>query len=69
MIKKIPSNYKRYLENSYREKLKLKSIQLRLFFRKSKNPFEDKINKLTDRQIKKKQRLMKHVKKKKSNLF
>lgn len=63
--KKIPSNYKRYLENSYREKLKLKSIQLRLFFRKSKNPFEDKINKLTDRQIKKKQRLMKHVKKKK----
>ena len=62
---KIPQNYKRYLENSFRETLKLKSIQLRIFFRKSKNPFENKVNKLTDRQIKKKQRLMKHVKKNK----
>ncbi len=63
--KKIPSNYKKYLVNSFRDKLKLRSIQLRLFFRKSKNPFKDKVNKLTERQIKKKQRLMKHVKKNK----
>jgi GTP-binding protein len=60
---KIPSNYKRYLVNSFREELGLKSIQLRIIFRKSDNPFEGKVNKLTERQIKKKKRLMKHVKK------
>ena len=61
--KKIPQNYKKYLENSFRLSLKLQSIQLNLIFRKSDNPFENKVNKLTDRQIKKRQRMMKHVKK------
>jgi GTP-binding protein len=61
--KKIPQNYKKYLENSFRLSLKLQSIQLKLIFRKSDNPFENKVNKLTDRQIKKRQRMMKHVKK------
>ena len=61
--KKIPQNYKKYLENSFRSSLKLQSIQLKLIFRKSGNPFENKVNKLTDRQIKKRQRMMKHVKK------
>ena len=60
---KIPQNYKKYLENSFRSSLKLQSIQLKLIFRKSDNPFENKVNKLTDRQIKKRQRMMKHVKK------
>ena len=62
--KKIPQNYKKYLENSFRSSLKLQSIQLKLIFRKSDNPFENKVNKLTDRQIKKRQRMMKHVKNK-----
>jgi len=61
--KKIPSNYRKYLENSFREELSLKSIQLKIIFRKSDNPFKEKTNKLTERQIKKKKRLMKHVKK------
>jgi GTP-binding protein len=61
--KKIPQNYKKYLENSFRSSLKLQSIQLKLIFRKSENPFENKVNKLTERQIKKRQRMMKHVKK------
>ena len=61
--KKIPQNYKKYLENSFRSSLKLQSIQLKLIFRKSDNPFENKVNKLTDRQIKKRQRMMRHVKK------
>ena len=61
--KKIPQNYKKYLENSFRSSLKLQSIQLKLIFRKSDNPYENKVNKLTDRQIKKRQRMMKHVKK------
>ena len=61
--KKIPQNYKKYLENSFRAALKLQSIQLKLIFRKSDNPFENRVNKLTERQIKKRQRMMKHVKK------
>ena len=63
--KKIPSNYKKYLENSFRKELNLKSIQLKLIFRKSSNPYEGKKNKLTDRQTKKRQRLINH--KNKSN--
>lgn len=63
--KKIPQNYKKYLENSFRSALKLESIQLKIIFRKSENPFESKINKLTDRQVKKRQRLIKHIKNRK----
>jgi GTP-binding protein len=63
--KKIPSNYKKYLENSFRKELNLKSIQLKLIFRKSSNPYEGKKNKLTDRQTKKRQRLIKHKNKSK----
>ena len=63
--KKIPQNYKKYLENSFRSELKLESIQLKIIFRKSENPFESKINKLTDRQVKKRQRLIKHIKNRK----
>ena len=61
--KKIPTNYKKYLENSFRAKLDLKSVQLKIIFRKSKNPFGDKKNKLSEKQIKKRQRLVKHSKK------
>ena len=63
--KKIPQNYRKYLENSFRASLKLQSIQLKLIFRKSENPFENKVNKLTERQVKKRQRMMKHVRRKK----
>ena len=63
--KKIPNNYKKYLENSFRSNLGLSSIQLRLIFRKADNPYEGKKNKLTERQIKKRQRLLKHNKKQK----
>ncbi len=63
--KKIPQNYKKYLENSFRSALKLESIQLKIIFRKSENPFESKINKLTDRQVKKRQRLIKYIKNRK----
>tara|TARA_B100001029_G_scaffold176957_1_gene180738 strand:+ start:810 stop:2195 length:1386 start_codon:yes stop_codon:yes gene_type:complete len=61
--KKIPNNYKKYLENSFRLSLGLQSIQLKLIFRKADNPFDGKKNKLTERQLKKRQRLIKHNKK------
>ena len=63
--KKIPNNYRKYLENSFRSNLGLSSIQLKLIFRKADNPYEGKKNKLTERQIKKRQRLVKHNKKQK----
>jgi|TARA_B110000438_G_scaffold302234_1_gene359324 GTP-binding protein len=62
---KIPANYKKYLINSFREELNLKSIELNIIFKKGDNPFKDKKNELSARQIKKKKRLVKHVKKSK----
>ena len=63
--KKIPKNYRKYLENSFRTELDLKSIQLKIIFRKSDNPYEGKKNKLSERQVKKRKRLIKHIKKSK----
>jgi len=60
---KIPSNYKRYLINSFRKELSLNSVELSIIFKKGDNPYEGKKNKLSSRQIKKKKRLIKHVKK------
>ena len=62
---KIPSNYKRYLINSFREELNLNSVELRIIFKKGDNPYEGKKNELSSRQIKKKKRLIKHIKKSK----
>ena len=63
--KKIPYNYKKYLENSFRKELSLESIQLKLIFKKSINPYQDKKNQLNNRQEKKRKRLIKHKKKSK----
>ena len=62
---KIPSNYKRYLINSFREELNLNGVELNIIFKKGDNPYEGKKNELSGRQIKKKKRLIKHVKKSK----
>ena len=64
--KKIPANYRKYLENSFRKELNLDSIQLKLIFKKSLNPYQDKKNILTGRQEKKRQRLIKHKSKSKN---
>ena len=62
---KIPSHYKRYLVNSFREELNLKSVELSVIFKKGENPFKGKVNKLSPRQVKKKKRLIKYTKKNK----
>ena len=51
---KIPSNYKRYLINSFREELNLNGVELNIIFKKGDNPYEGKKNELNVRQIKKK---------------
>ncbi len=60
----VPDNYKRYLINAFRKHLKLHGTPLRVEFRTGDNPFKDRKNKLTKRQIAKRKRMFKHVKKK-----
>ncbi len=64
-VKDIPGHYVRYLEKKFRDVLGLHGTPVKLEFRSGQNPFEGKKNKLTQRQISKKRRMMKHVKKKK----
>lgn len=60
---KVPGAYHRYLLNRFRSVLALHGTPLRVEFRTGTNPFEDRANKLTERQQIKKRRLLKHVKK------
>jgi GTP-binding protein len=62
----VPNSYQRYLEKVYRRELKLTGTPIRIEFRTSENPYAEKRNKLTDRQVQRKRRLMSHVKKAKS---
>ena len=58
----LPVSYKRYLENFFRERFKLVGTPLRMEFRENDNPYEGRTNPLTDRQKRKRQRLIRHVK-------
>ncbi len=60
----LPESYKRYLMNYYRDKMGLVGTPIRLVFKSPVNPFHGQKNKLTDWQVKKKERLMKRVKSK-----
>lgn len=60
----LPGAYRRYLINAFRAALKLESVPVRLDFRSSQNPFKGRKNELTERQIRSRRRLMRHVKKK-----
>lgn len=59
---KVPSSYQRYLEKTFSRCLELTGTPLRIEFRSSDNPFAGQRNKLTNRQINRKRRLMAHVK-------
>ena len=61
-LKDLPDSYKRYLENFFRKRFKLIGTPVSFLFREGANPYEGKKNPLTDRQIARKRRLMKHVK-------
>ncbi|NOR18710.1 MAG: ribosome biogenesis GTPase Der [Xanthomonadales bacterium] len=60
----IPPSYKRYLENVYIKHFKLRGTPLRIDFRSGENPYKDKKNKLTQRQLAKRSRLKKFTKRK-----
>lgn len=59
-----PRGYILYLSNSFRKELGLISTPIKLDFKGNSNPFENNKNMLNQRQINKKHRLMKFVKKK-----
>lgn len=61
-VDELPEAYKRYLINGIREKFKLQGTPIRLEFKQGENPFEGRKNTLTPHQVKKRRRLMKHVK-------
>jgi GTP-binding protein len=61
---KVSNSYQRYLEKVFRRELDLVGTPVRIEFRTGENPYADKRNKLTQRQVQRKRRLMAHVKKK-----
>ena len=63
----VPNSYKRYLEKVFRRELKLAGTPVRIEFRSGENPYSEKRNKLTQRQVQRKRRMMAHVKKSKKS--
>jgi len=60
----LPASYKRYLENGFREALDLVGNPVKLHLREAKNPFAGKRNVLTSKQQMRRDRVIKHRKKK-----
>ena len=50
-------------KNFFRNKLSLGETPLAILYKEQSNPFKNKVNKLTDRQIKKRKRIVKKRKK------
>ncbi len=63
-LQNIPMSYEKFLKNFFIESLKLSNTPIKLEFKSGDNPFKYKKNKLSTRQIQKRKRLMKFVKKK-----
>jgi GTP-binding protein len=61
----LPVSYKRFLMNYFREQLRLQGTPIRLVFKSPENPFQGQKNQLSDRQMKKRKRLIEFTKRKK----
>jgi len=61
---RVPESYKRYLSKQMRKQLKLIGTPVLIDFKQGDNPYKDRKNILTNRQIEKRRRLMRHVRKK-----
>ncbi|TNH42355.1 ribosome biogenesis GTPase Der [Photorhabdus luminescens] len=59
----LPDSYKRYLMNYFRRSLKVMGTPIRIQFKEGANPYADKRNTLTPNQMRKRKRLMAHLKK------
>ncbi len=61
----IPVSYRRYLENTFIKAFKLSGTPVVIDFRSGDNPFKDRRNTLTERQVKRRKRLKKFTSRKK----
>ena len=62
-LRTLSDSYRRDLENFFRKRFKLVGTPVRFVFKEGENPYKDKPkNPLTERQIAKKRRLIRHVK-------
>ena len=61
-LRTLSPSYQRYLENFFRKRFKLVGTPVRFIFREGSNPYEGRKNVLTERQVARKQRLIRHVK-------
>jgi GTP-binding protein len=61
-VTSLPEAYRRYLAHTFVRRLKLVGTPLRIEFKSGENPYRHKKNVLTPKQVQKKKRLMRHVK-------
>ena len=59
----LAESYRRYLVNFFRERLDLHGTPIRLEFRSSDNPFKERKNVLSERQVRKKRRVIRFARK------
>jgi GTP-binding protein len=64
-LRTLAESYRRYLENYFRKQFKLVGTPVRFVFKEGENPYKDKKNVLSERQVAKKQRLIRHAKRQK----
>jgi GTP-binding protein len=60
---RLPQSYRRYLNNFFRQALKLVGTPIRMEFKTGENPYQGKRNQLTARQQQRRKRMIRHVKK------
>ena len=61
----IPTTYQRYLMNTFRQALDLTGTPIRIEFKSGDNPYQGRKNRLRKRQLEKRRRLMRYVKRRK----
>jgi len=61
-LARLADSYKRYLENFLRKRYRLIGTPIRLDLREGDNPFAGRRNVLSERQVRKRQRLIRHAK-------
>lgn len=61
-LRTLSETYRRYLENFFRKRFKLVGTPVRFVFKEGENPYKDKKNVLSVRQVAKKKRLIRHAK-------
>ena len=68
MVDRVPQHYTRYLTNVFRKAFGWEGTPVKIEYRVTENPYEGKRTKLSERQIRRKRKLMAFVKQKKKAL-